>query len=365
MAILIIFTIILFYIGQFIERLPSRFIAYVFNSLLFVGLLYCFLDLTYTADWGMYYLFFKREETSTDPVFYWLTLIFKKGLNLQYTELYQFHIFLIISLYYFFISRFTRNIFFIFLAYLILDNVHLANQIRYYMGFPILMSGFYFLFYKKKYILSIICIILSIICHSGLSFLLVCIPVYYFVPAKKFYTYILSFSLLVFLVTFYIYNSTLGEILSHYGGYFNAGSSFLGGLFNAIPYILFTGFLYFETFFLLKKNPEIVEDPQFRFLNKIAFFPIIFIPASFLIQVIGHRYVMPFSFIWMLYYYIFFIKNQNPKVKLGRFIILCGIVFISAMFIYIIPGYLFPENHFMEEFLEMIKSSDNLKGMID
>lgn len=366
MIIIIIICIILFYGGQFIEYFPYKPVAYLLNSILFIILLYCFLDFTYTADWGMYYYFYKYEEAKTDAVFNILTLLFKK-MYLSYTDLYKFHILAIVSLYFLLISRFTKNIFYIFLAYILLDNVHFLNQIRYYLGFPILMIGYYSLFYRKKYILSVIFIIFSILCHSGLSFLLILIPIYYLVPTKKYYIYSLIFSIVIFLITLYIFNSTLGEILKHYGSYFAKDniSSFFGGLFNAIPYILFLSFLYIETFSLIRKNPEIIDNSEFKFLNKISFFPVVFLPASFLIQVIGHRYVMTFSVFWILYYYIFFIKNQDPKVKLLKSIMLTFIVFISAVFIYIIPDYVLSENHFLKEFLYMIKSSDNLKGLLN
>lgn len=367
MIFIVILCVILFYIGQFIERMPSRFIAYIFNGILFLVLLYCFLDFTYTADWGMYYLFFKREESSTDPVFYWLALFFKKSLYLNYTDLYKFHIVLIISLYYFLISRFTKNIFFIFLAYLMLDNVHLVNQIRYYMGFPILMSGFYFLFYRKRYLLAIVLIVIALLCHSGLAFLLLFIPAYYFIPVQKFYKYVIVMSGVIFIVALFIFNSSLGTILNHFGSYFGKDnqSSFLGGLYNAIPYLLFTVFLFIETISLLRKNPEIEQDLKFKFLYKISFFAMIFIPGSFLIQIIGHRYVMTLSIFWLLYYYVYFIKNQQPKVQLVRFSFLTCIIFVSSLFIYIAPYYIFGHSHFSEEFLDMIKSSDKLKDFLD
>lgn len=313
----------------------------------------------------MYYYFYKYE-VETDIVFNNLTFVFKK-IYLSYNDLYKFHIIVIVSLYFLLISRFTKNIFFVFLAYILLDNVHFLNQIRYYLGFPILMIGYYLLFYKSKYFLSILCIVLSILCHSGLSFLLILIPIYYFVPTKKYYIYTLMFSAIVFLIALYLFNSTLGEILKHYGSYFAKDnlSSFVGGLFNAIPYILLLVFLYIETFLLMKKNPEIVDNSEFKFLYKISFFPVIFLPASFLIQVIGHRYVMTFSVFWILYYYIFFIKDQDSRVKLVKSTMLTAIVFISALFIYIIPDYVLSKNHFLKEFLNMVESSDHLKGFLD
>lgn len=314
----------------------------------------------------MYYYFFKYDDDKTDPVFYWLTITFKK-LHLNYTDLYRLHILLILSLYFFLISKFTKNIFYIFLAYLILDNVHLVNQIRYYLGYPILMSGFYYLFIRKKYILSIALIIFALLCHSGLYFMLIFIPVYFFIPLKEYIKYTLILSVIIFIVSLFIFNSSLGTILNHFGNYFQKDnqSSFLGGLYNGIPYLIFTVFLLIQTLKLLRENPNVIEDPKFVFLYKLSFFGIIFIPGSFIIQIIGHRYVMTLSIFWLIYYYLFFIKDQDAKLQLIRFSLISGIIFISSIFIYIIPYYLFGHSHFAEEFQNMIKSSDTLKIFLD
>jgi hypothetical protein len=187
------------------------------------------------------------------------------------------------------------------------------------------------------------------------------------VPVEKFYKYAIILSGVIFIVALFIFNSALGEILKHFGDYFakDNKSSFLGGLYNGIPYILFTVFLYIETVALIRQNPKIIEDPQFKFLYKISFFGMIFIPGSFLIQIIGHRYVMTLSVFWLLYYYIYFLKDQDPKLKLVRFSILSGIVFVSSLFIYILPDYIFGHSHFSEEFLDMVKSSDLLKDYLN
>lgn len=366
MVFIIIVFIFLFYIGQFIERLSSNFFAIICNAILFILLAYCFTSYTNNSDWNMYYYFFKYEDSKTDPVFYWLTLLFKK-LHLNYTDLFVFHIILILSLYYFLISRFTKNIFFIFLAYLMLDNVHLVNQLRYYLGFPILLYGFYLLFCQKKIFLALIPITVALLCHSGLSFLLIFIPVYYFIPLNKYYQYILVLSVVVFLITLIVFNSSLGDLLNHFGNYFQKDnkSSFLGGLYNAIPYLLFTVFLFSETIKLLRENPKIINDRQFVFLYKISFFGMIFIPGSFLIQIIGHRYVMTLSVFWLIYYYVYFIKEQDQKLQLKRFSIISGIVLVSSFFIYIIPYHVFGHSHFSEEFQNMIKSSYILKDFLE
>lgn len=356
----------MFYVGQFIERLPSTFFAIICNTILFILLAYCFTSYTNNSDWNMYYYFFKYEDSNTDPVFYWLTILFKK-LHLNYTTLYKFHIIVILGLYFFLISRFTKNIFFIFLAYLMLDNVHLVNQLRYYLGFPILLYGFYLLFYQRKILLALIPITIALLCHSGLSFLLIFIPVYYFIPIKRYYQYILVLSIIIFMITLIVFNSALGSLIINFGNYFQNDnkSSFFGGLYNAIPYIIFTVFLFLETIRLLREKPEIIEDRQFVFLYKLSFFGMIFIPGSFLIQIIGHRYVMTLSVFWLIYYYVYFIKDHEQKIQLKRFSIISGIILVSSFFIYIIPYYVFGHSHFSEEFQHMIKSSYVLKDFLE
>ena len=366
MILLIVLFLILFYIGFFIENFRSRYFAILFGALLCAVSLFIFLGYRYTADWKMYHYFFKFEDDSTDILFLNLTKLFK-SLNLSYLELYQFHIITSLTLLILWISRFTKNVFFILLFYLLLDNVHFVNQIRYYLAFPFFLFGIFFLLEKKKHIPAVIFFCLALISHIGTVVLLASIPLFYIVSGKRFHYWILGLSGFVFVITFFIFNSGIGEVLKHFGAYLAKDnlSSFFGGLFNAIPYILLMVFFYIETIRMQRIDPHIQEKKYFKFLYKLSFFPVIFLPASFLIQIIGHRYVMPFAVVWLTYYYLFFIKDNKPLVKFLRFTTVCIIGFICGFSVYILPEFVFGESHFTDEIVFMVKSHQFLRQFLD
>ncbi|SMP94823.1 EpsG family protein [Epilithonimonas pallida] len=318
------------------------------------------LGIRYTADWDMYYLFFKQQNEKTDFIFYTLSKLFAKY-HYNYNDLYSFHIVMIVIIYYILITRFSRHFFYIFLAYITLDYVHFTNQIRYYLGFPILMIGFYYLFYKKKYIFSILLIILSILCHSALSILLIFIPIY-FIPKKKYFTYILRISLFVFVIVYYIFNTGLGKVLQHFGAYLEKDnvSSFVGGLFNALPYIFYLLFLILISRKLLKKYDR-ADNPTFEFVFKITFFSFIFLPGALILQIVGHRYLFPFAIFWIIYF-LYLIQPLPNKEKFKYFFMFFLLNVLCGFTIYILPDVLNIDNLFMKELKHTMKSINYLRG---
>ena len=153
MAIPLLIVIIHLIFGLLIENIKSRAFSIPLNILLIFTILVFTVGITYTADWYMYEYMYEQEDDTTDFVFYSLSKLFNK-LRLPYDNLFIFHLISTLLIYFFLITKFTRNYFYVFLVYILLDYVHLTNQIRYYLGFPILLTGFYYLFYKKNYIIK-------------------------------------------------------------------------------------------------------------------------------------------------------------------------------------------------------------------
>lgn len=348
--------------GQIIENIPSKRLVYFFNLSLIIVIFIFTLGIRDTADWDMYYRYFVIENDKTDFVFYFLSKKFNDN-HLSFVDLYKFHIVITLFLYLFLITRFTRNFFFVFLAYITFDYVHYVNQIRYYMGFPILMIGFYYLLYKKRYIISISLILLSILCHSALSVLLIFIPVYY-ISINNFLKLLLLLSTIVFVIVYAIFNLGIGIDVEHFGDYLNNDnlSSFVGGLFNALPYIICMTFLLYLNRGIHKKiDTSTLEGKKDEFIYKLCFFPIIFIPGALLLQIVGHRYIMPFSIFWFINY-LYVIKRVPKKKRVFNYIIFSIVLLLSCFVIYILPDYLLPENHFKDQMETIIKSVDYFKG---
>ncbi len=359
--ILLIF-IVIFIFGQVLEYIDSIPITIFLDTIaLFLVLLFSY-GVTYTADWTMYSWFYKIKFDETDYVFYWLTQFFSKH-NYSYEQLFQFHIVVTTFLNFFVIKKFTRNYFYVILVYYIVNYVHAVNQIRYFLGLPFILFGFYYLLQKKNILISIIMFIIGYLCHSALLVLLVFIPLYY-IPIKNYFKIILLGSLGLTFIIYIIFRLKLGDALDHFGAYFGKeyNSSFLGGLFNALPYLLFFTFLFLESNNILKKHPEYFEDKKFRFLYKIAFFPIIFVFASFSVQILGHRYVLPFIIFWVIYY-LYLIKDLPRKQKFLKILNLTFLNIVVVCCFYIFPDFLLKENHYTNELIDMFKSDKFLKNI--
>ncbi len=363
MLYILVLVFFSFFVGELIRSVPSRLFAYFCNLCFLFIVLNFTLGITYTTDWYMYYYMFKFEVDKTDPVFYNLSVLFN-NYNLPYAYLFYFHISCTVLLYFFLITRFTRNYFFVFSLYLILDYVHLTNQIRYYMGIPIIFLGFYYLLVRKKYIVSIGLIIFSLLCHSALSVLLIFIPIYYFVPYRRYIKVCLYIAIVAFCIVYIIFNTGIGTTIKHFGFYLESenGSSVMGGLFNAIPYLLIISFLYFFSSKYLKGSKKI-EDPKFIFLYKATFFSIVLIPGAFLIQIIGHRYIMPFGVFWLMYY-LYLIKGLPIRKNIINYLLFATVIIVVVYSIYILPDYVLKENHFFNELKYILNSINHLKGVL-
>lgn len=316
------------------------------------------------ADWEMYRWFFKLENNQTDFVFYKLSVLFH-SMHLSFVELFQFHIVLITLINYFLITRFTKNYFYVMLAFMVLNYVHSVNQIRYFLGFPILCLGFYYLILGRKIILSVVLFILAYLCHSALSVLFIFIPLYYLISKEKFIRIISLGAVSIILIVFIIFRFNLAGKFNHFGDYLMEENvmSFVGGLYTAFPYFLNLGFLYFLNKSILKTFPEYVNDSVYVFLYKISFFSVLFIPISFLIDILGHRYVIPFHIFWCIYF-LYLTKDLEHKDRTIKFFMFGVIQIVSAMFFYIFPDYVLKSNHYLDELQTMIKSIKYLKNLL-
>lgn len=316
------------------------------------------------ADWEMYRWFFKLETDRTDFIFYRLSVLFN-DMQLKFTDLFQFHIIITIFINYFLITRFNKNYFYVMLAFMVLNYVHSVNQIRYFLGFPFLCLGFYYLMLNKKIVVAVLLFILACLCHSAISLLLIFIPIYYFINRKNFLNFILLGSFLVVATIFLIFKFNLAGKFNHFGDYLvqENMTSLVGGLYTAFPYILNLAFLYILNKDVLKIFPEYEHEPVYVFLYKISFFPLLFIPISFLIDILGHRYVIPFHIFWCIFF-LFLTKDLEHKNRTVKFLIFGAIQIVCAMFFYIFPDYVLKDNHYRDELETMMMSIKYLKDIL-
>ncbi len=343
------------FLGHLIEIYKLKPLSIVMSFILLALSLFFTLGLHYTADYDMYYFMFKTEYMETDILYQYLTSVFKEN-SLTFHDLHAFHILTATLLFYFIISRFSTNFFYVFLVYIVLDYVHFANQIRYFLGFPLMIIALYS-FVKKRYFFGIVLSIVASLSHSSLIVLITFLPLWYFVKKKYFLKVILILSGICLLIVFLLFSLGIGRQIDHFGEYFKQDgvSSFLGGALNGIPYIIMLTVLYFESRKYIKNKPECFKNPKFAFLYTITFYTILFVPASFFMQIAGHRYVMPFMIFYVIFY-LFLIEDDSRKSKSLKMIFFSCICFILSLVIYILPESIFGVSHFQTELDYMLKS---------
>lgn len=358
MALLFIIFIFHSLISQLIEVLKLKAVALVAAVVLLITIWYFTFGLEYTADYRMYAFLFKND-LQTDFMFRQFSTLFS-SYGYTFHDLYVFHIAVTVLLYLSLISKFSHNIWFIFLAYIVLDYVHFANQIRYFMGFPMMLWAFYCL-HRSKYFLFALFAVLACLSHSALIVLLTFVPAYLWIKPQKYLKHTLLLSIFCFLIVYIAFTQGMGREIEHFGEYFSKKgvSSFFGGFYNAVPYLIFTLFLYLETRRYRMKHPEWQTDRQFVFLYKLTFYTVIFIPASFFLQIAGHRYVMPFVVIYGIYY-LYLIRDEVRRVKVQKIFAYSAVCAVISVIIYVLPSYIMSENHFMNEVERMLKSVEYL-----
>lgn len=362
LALSIFFQFYLSFIFQFILEIKLyKKIIFIFSLLVFYVFFY---GITDTADWGMYNGFFEYEEIETDILFRYLKLL-TLALGYTFEELFKLHILLYGYFFVKFISRFTQNILLILGFYILVAYVPLANQIRYYLALSLFLNGLYLFYFneKKK---SYLFFILSLLSHSSMVVLLTFLIVEKRIVFSDYIKKCILLSLLIFFGYNFIVSFGLLDFLGKFKVYLISSelvSGTLGGILIEFPYIVTLVCLYFWLQKIIEKAPHIMEDKVFIVLYKLTFFSIIFIPISFNIQIIGHRYVHAFFIVWLcLFVYTnHYIKSKENDIK--NFILLSVFVIFLVYFNYFFLGMVFGEKS--SYYLEFVKSYNSIEYLPD
>lgn len=356
MFILFFLFLIHFFVGQLIEITKNKFLGYSSNIILLAVVMYLTLGIQDTADMEMYEYFYDSDWEAIDPMFLALREIFT-SMKLEFYSFYQFHLIVYTLTYFFLISRYTKNIFYVFLVFFILYYVPYVNQFRYYLAFPFYLLSVHYFIVNRKMIYFILFTFLSLTSHSAILLLYAFIPAYYYFSTKYYFRMLMIGAGLLFVLMAVLFQAGVLQQIEHFGEYFGKGmvSSFVGGVYNMIPYIIYLGYLAIIDRNFRLRNGNADQDHIYVYLRKFSFFSIIFIPASIYIQVFGHRYVFPFIIIWMIYF-LYMIKDLSPRMKFFKFFYISLIHLLVAFFFYVLPNYILGESHFEEELIRSLKS---------
>jgi hypothetical protein len=360
-----IITLLIFFtffslIFQFVENNKINvYLIFIFSLSLFYFFTY---GVTDTADWEGYIYKFDDTEASTDIIFRYLTLL-AVLLGYSFEVIYQFHLMFFGFLFAFFISRFTKNIFLVLIFYLVISYVPLVNQIRYYLALSFFFNSMYFMFCSKRRTLSIVLLIFSVLSHSSM-FILCLFPILsHLSTGSNYLKRCIYASIGFFFVVFSFITLGISNFLNHYDQYFGKEmtSSVLGGIFNVLPHLIFLIFLYLNNEKAVEKYPDLLEDTKYKFLYRLSFFTVIFIPASLYIQVLAHRYVHALLIVWIcLYLYTLSFEKLFKPYFYGLLQLLLMLFFIIG-YTYILSPMLFgEEGSYRFEFVRSFNSIDYL-----
>ena len=311
-----------------------------------------FLRIRYSQDWDAYELMFD-QYVNTDIFSLWIAQLCRT-LGFGFVSFYQIHLSLAFLLYYVLISRFNRNVFIIYLCLLLINYVQFANQLRYFISFPLFVYASYLLFCKnnkKAYILLLI----SPIIHIGI------LSLYIFLPAYKIFqkfntfklvTYVLSGSVVFFLLLKYV----MIYIPEKFWGYLEDDniSTLAGGVYNLIFPIVCIIIVIFSTYrwhsFFTEK-----QDKVYHFLRLMSYSPILFIIISIDVQVIAHRYIYPFLVVWILFvlYPLRYLSLHQKKLEIVKLICFMSVLLLLR---YGLPILLFGSSVEIESAKEIFSS---------
>ena len=140
----------------------------------------CFKGITYTDDFEGYTITYNGERSGDYA--YAMLENFGKWLKLDFEQFYAIPIFIQLLLYAIVFRLYKVNIFVSMFFLILLNFVAMANQLRYFIAFPLFLISVYYWCIREKKIFAAILAILSFLFHSGVIALMIFFPL--FCPAS-------------------------------------------------------------------------------------------------------------------------------------------------------------------------------------
>lgn len=357
MFIIIIFLIL---ISIFFTKYKlGRFAVFISTLLI---LYFVFLFITYTPDKKFYEFWIEFPEVSKnkEPAFQIIANYIRKN-NLSYNFLHVTFVGIYSFVYVFFVSRLSKNVFICTLLYIPLIFVFYGTQLRYFLGFYVVLLAFYYSYVRKNNIIAIVYFIAGVLCHYSLLFLL---PIYFLLKIDNhFFRRIVFIAMLIF-ASYLSLTFIALKILSNsrFLQYLQGElvSSYEGGLFTFLPFIP----LYFliQKYYLirLRLNPDLKNDLKFTFLYKMSILPIIYLGIALTIQVIGHRFIMP-SLIFPICLFLYKFENiTSARVKISNVFFFIIVSLIMVVYQNFATGIFLDKWDIVDEMAKMIASNKYL-----
>lgn len=320
--------------------------AFSFLSLLYtLGTIALFVlafwGVTYTADWAGYEKSFEYDLERRDLAFGFIGRIMASFGQYDYQSVYRAHVVLMGVLFPVFISRWQKNPLFVAAVFIVLTYVGLANQIRFYVAFPLALIGLYELICNKNWFLFAIFSVLAYVFHSSIFFFILVVLIFNFFILKRnrLVSDILLINIVLAIISFFGLKYII-PLIGDFSVYLVADnlSTLAGGVYSAFPSMLAIGLVLYSNNKIKKTNPELLSNKYYKYLLVLSIATSLLLTLSFRTQIVRHRFINPLLLIWILYF-LFVARNCKPLKQFSGLSV-AFIVLITAAWQTIVPFYL-------------------------
>ncbi len=326
----LIFLSFTFFLGIFFDLLkPKSSLLYVGSFYSFFFILILFVGVKDSADWSQYEFYFKHPLLIVDVVFSALSYLLSQ-LDYSFLVLYRIHIFFFAIIYPIIVMKFDVNPILPVLFLFVIQYIPVVNQLRYFLGLAFVLLALYFLYIDKNKVKFTFFFILAICSHSSTIIYLIFIVLNSIKNDFDFTIANIVFGISLLLGLGFLNSIELG-ILSKYFVY--TGSHHLitlsGGLFTILPHLFIVMTVIFWHNQLLRKK-LISTDPKLRFLYRLTLSTLLYIPISMSIQIVAHRFIHPFIFIFVIYllYSLRYVKSIVDRYSMYIYLFVIFIILL-------------------------------------
>jgi hypothetical protein len=298
-----------------------------------------FWGVTYTSDWEGYEYYFNNDLTMKSDLASFLIFNYLRQHHiLDYRVAFRVHILLMSLLYPLLFTKLKQNpipytVLFVFFFY-----VPVANQIRYYVAFPLAILSIVYMS-KRKIVPSLITGFLAVSFQLTICVLLVVYLAYqaFVIRPRRFsrnLVFYLSGVVLAFLVL-PIMSYMPQSFIEDYQAYSNeeALSSFVGGLFTMAPKLLSLAILFSTHIMILRKAPSIiaVNTRLYYTIWSLSVATSVLIPLGFTMQIFVNRFVAPMLVFQVLY--LSYVNHLARKIGVSfyapaKILLILGVTFL-------------------------------------
>ncbi|GAA4146821.1 hypothetical protein GCM10022216_32190 [Sphingobacterium kyonggiense] len=326
----------------------------------FYGILGLFLfmsiywDIKYFDDMYNYQFMFNNIDSySTDFMFTYLVTV-ANNIGWEFQDLYNFHIFIIGLFFTLFAIKFSNNIIFIVILICAYRYIDYGNQIRYYMGYFLVLNALYEYMVKDRKGIAVFLATLGILSHSSL--IVICI-----IPFIR--NFLLNLTLkrliiinIILLISFSFLILIISSAFPQFIKYFiddKGKSSIIGGVFELLPLILIIWLLFTNHYRILKSLPNILENSVYKFLYTLCIFSFLFISTGLVFRILAIRFVFSFSIVWISYL-LFTLNLYKGSERSTQRIKILSVFLILILWFYYASLFILGSSYNLEEALKML-----------